>query len=188
MTNTRNNGIRIEAVSPNINKIKSNPNLAKEGLRVIKNIKLNPRLIIHGVPAEMIPKEIKEELITQNLDGDTTSDLKVIYIYQPKTDKFYHTSCVLEVAPEIRKKLLNTERIFLRYSACNFADYIRTYNVINVLLLGTLLKTVNLTPYVDFVRVHMKQKNVTTESLLDVATTAETRRMRLSIMHILLSM
>lgn len=52
-TNVGKNGIKLNAASPNIEAIKVNPNLAKAGLKVIKNKKYNPRLIIHSIPAEL---------------------------------------------------------------------------------------------------------------------------------------
>jgi len=48
---------------------------------VLKNIKINPRVIVHGVPAEMIPDKIKIEIIAQNFDDIANNDLKITHIY-----------------------------------------------------------------------------------------------------------
>lgn len=50
--------------------------------------------------------------------------LKVVYIFPTKPGR-RTTSCVIEISPEIRKTLMVNGRIYLRYSACRFADYVR---------------------------------------------------------------
>lgn len=139
ITNIDKNGIKIDAVSPNIEKIKTHPDLARIGLKVVENVKFNPRLIVHGVPAELTPEEIREDVIAQNLNGDASADLKVVYVYQPKIDKKY-TSCVLQVSPNIRRQLLNSGHIYLRYSACRFADHIRILQCFKCLTFGHIAK------------------------------------------------
>lgn len=79
----RDNGIRIEALSPDIEKIKAHPGLADAGFMVRENTKSNPRLIVHGVPAEMTAEEIRSELVAQNLRVDFAGDLKVVYVFTP---------------------------------------------------------------------------------------------------------
>ncbi|KAL6421363.1 hypothetical protein ACFW04_014700 [Cataglyphis niger] len=108
----RDNGVRIEIFSPDIKKI--------------KNMKLNPRLIIHGIPAEMSAKEIEDELL-------------VLYIFSPKQD-MHITSCILEVIPAVRRTLLGCEQIYLRYSACSFSDHIRIVQCYRCLSFGHIAK------------------------------------------------
>ncbi|KAL6419007.1 hypothetical protein ACFW04_011636 [Cataglyphis niger] len=88
----RDNDVRIEAFSPDIEKIKAHPGLAEAGLTVRENIKLNPWLIIHGV----------------------------IYIFTPKKDRRI-TSCILEVTPAVRRTLLGCGRIYLCLSFSHIA-------------------------------------------------------------------
>lgn len=116
--------IRIDEISPDINKIKAYQNLAKAGFRVIEYLKMNPRLIVYGVPAEMTIEEIKQELIAQNFNENIEDKIKVIYKHQPRVDKRY-TSCVLKVSPEIQKQIFKSDKIYLRYVVCNFADHVR---------------------------------------------------------------
>lgn len=121
---TRNNGVKIEAFSPDIASIKAHPRIARGGLKVQENVKLNPKLIVRGVPVEMSPCEIKDELIAQNLDGDASSEVKAVYIFPPRENK-RTTSCILEVSFVVRNALVKEGRIFLRYAACSFSDYVR---------------------------------------------------------------
>lgn len=80
ITNARNNGIRIEAISLDLEKVRAHSELARAGLKIVENIKMNPRLIVHGVPSHMSTEEIKSELIAQNVDGDRGDELKVMYL------------------------------------------------------------------------------------------------------------
>lgn len=136
VSSARNNGVRIQAFSPDLASIKAHPGLAKIGLKVQESVKLNPRLIVHGVPIEMTAGEIEKEFVAQNLsktmDG---AEIKVIYIFPSKQNKRV-TSCVLEVTSSIRKALLSCGRIFLRYSSCSFSDYVRVIQWYRCLAFG----------------------------------------------------
>ncbi|KMQ83927.1 putative 50 kda protein in type i retrotransposable element r1dm [Lasius niger] len=106
----RGNGVKIEAFSPDMDRIKAHPGLAAAGLMVQENIKLNP-----------------------------SNDIKIIYVFPPKKDK--HTKgCVLEVAPMIRKTLLESGRVFLRYAVCSVADYVRIFQCFKCLQFGHMAK------------------------------------------------
>lgn len=130
-----NRDVRIEAFSPDIERIRAHQGLVKAGLKVEENPKVNPRLIVHGIPMDMTADDIKNELIAQNLEQDDGKNLKVVYKYPPKKNVRY-TSCVLEVTPAIRNVLLDGGRVFLRYAACNVADYIRVLQCYKCLQFG----------------------------------------------------
>lgn len=93
----------------------------------------------------MSADEIKEELIAQNLSSDHGSELKVIYIFQPKQDKRF-TSCILEVSPTVHKVLFGGRRIFLKYAICSFADYIRILQCYKCLKFGHMARNCNSKP------------------------------------------
>lgn len=135
----RDNGVRIEAFSPDLDKIKAHPGLAKAGLIVKENLKINPRLIVHGIPSDMSAAEIKEELIAQNLSMEPGKDFKVVYIFTPKHNKGF-TSCIIEVTPDIRRILIEESRVFLRFSACKVADHIRILQCFKCLQFGHIAK------------------------------------------------
>ncbi|XP_011861446.1 PREDICTED: uncharacterized protein LOC105558396 [Vollenhovia emeryi] len=135
LTLVRDGGVRVEALSPDLGKIKDNEALAKVGLKVQENIKYNPRLIVHGVPADMAAEDIVRELVAQNLEGWDAETVKMIYLFKAKQNK-YKTSCVIEVIPEVRKILLERGRIFLRYAACALADHVRIVQCFKCLSFG----------------------------------------------------
>ncbi|XP_050456456.1 uncharacterized protein LOC126854106 [Cataglyphis hispanica] len=135
----RDNGVRIEAFSPDIKKIRAHPGLAEAGLTVREDRKLNPRLIVHGVTTDMSAKEIENELLAQNLSDVDAKDVKIVYIFTPKQDK-RTTSCILEVTSAVRKILLECGRIYLRYSACSFADHVRIVQCYRCLTFGHIAK------------------------------------------------
>lgn len=81
LTYAKDSGVRIEAFSPDIDKIKAHPGIVAAGLKVCENTKMNPRIIVHKIPAEMSEAEIKEEIIAQNLSTVNAKDLKIVYKY-----------------------------------------------------------------------------------------------------------
>ena len=135
LTLMKSGGVRVVAQSPDLDKVRAHPGLAKAGLKIKTNDKLNPRLIVHGVPTDMTTEEIKEELVAQNLDDDVADQIKVVYRFKPKQDK-RTSGCILEVSPEVRMTLLERGRVFLRYSACSMADHIRLVQCYKCLSFG----------------------------------------------------
>ncbi|KAL6427135.1 hypothetical protein ACFW04_008637 [Cataglyphis niger] len=123
LTHACDSDVRIEAFSPDIEKIKAHPELAKAGLTICANVKSNPRLIVHGVPAEMSAEEIRDELAAQNLCTDAARNLKTVFIFTPKQNRST-TSCVLEISSAVRRELLKCGRIYLRYAPCSFSDHV----------------------------------------------------------------
>lgn len=135
LTNARDGGVRVEAYLPDIERVKVHGGLAEAGLKVRENIKANPRIIIHRIPTEMTTDEIKSELIAQNLDEDLGRGLKIVYVFKSKPDK-RATSCVVELLPAARRALMGCGRVYLRYAACSFADYIRVVQCYRCLSFG----------------------------------------------------
>ncbi|KAL6418568.1 hypothetical protein ACFW04_012005 [Cataglyphis niger] len=124
----RDNGTRIEAFSPDIEKIKAHPGLARAGLTMRENLKLNPRLI-----------KLKMSFWLKTCSDVSTNDVKIVYIFTPKQDRRI-TSCLLEVTPAVRRILFGNGRIYLRYSACSFADHVRIMQCYRCLLFGHIAK------------------------------------------------
>jgi len=143
----RKNGIRIDAASPDLKRLKEHQGLARAGLKIVENAKTNPRIIVYGIPAGMSTDEITREIFAQNLqDLKITADaLKVVYVYPTKNDR-HTTSCVLEVSPEVRNLFLSRKRIYLRYNACNFADHVRVLQCYRCLTFGHLAKVCKTAP------------------------------------------
>lgn len=142
----RGNGVRIEAMSPDMDTIKAHPGLAAAGLKVLESSKLNPRIIVHGIPSEMTADEIKNELIAQNLQNTPAKEIKVVYVFKPRPDKRIK-SCILEITPYIRKELLNSGRIYLRYTACTLADHVKITQCYRCLTFGHLARECKSEPH-----------------------------------------
>lgn len=64
----RNSAVRINADTPDLEKLSRHPGLKEAGLRIIKKAKLNIRMIVHGIPSSMSTEEIREEIFLQNLN------------------------------------------------------------------------------------------------------------------------
>lgn len=115
------------------------------GLKVIEIVKSNPRLIVHGIPAEMSREEIEKELVAQNLDCNEAAEIKVVYKYAPRQNS-RTVSCVLEVPPSVRRALLRMGRIYLRYSTCNFSDYVKVLQCFKCMAFGHIAKECKVDP------------------------------------------
>lgn len=135
VTTAPNNGVKIEAVRPDLDKIKKHPNLIKAGLKIVENSKFNPRFIVHGVLAELSREEIEDELTAQNLDCSEGAGIKMIYKFPLKQNK-RTVSCVLKVPPFTRLALLRTGHIYLRYSASSFSDRVRVLQCYKCIAFG----------------------------------------------------
>ncbi|XP_020295237.1 uncharacterized protein LOC109860519 [Pseudomyrmex gracilis] len=136
---TRNKGVRIEAFSGDIDKIKNSKELDKAGLEIKQFTKLRPRLILHDVPVDMSREDLKTELIALNLDRTIDTDVDVIYIFPPKRNRAY-VSCIIEVFPAIRAKLLTGSHVYINYSTCRLEDYVRVLQCYKCLAFGHISK------------------------------------------------
>ncbi|RLU16497.1 hypothetical protein DMN91_010565 [Ooceraea biroi] len=132
---SRDKAVRIEADSPDLERVRSHPGLVKAGLRVVESTKMDPRLIVYGINVSAKREEIQKEIIEQNLNGIKNKDLKVIYVYSPRSGKT-ETSCVIEVSSEVRDLFYKQGRIYHGYSAHKFADHIRIVQCYNCLAFG----------------------------------------------------
>lgn len=115
--------MRIEALSGDIKKIRQLGELDRARLEIEQVTKVNPRLILHNVSAGM-SKNIKSDLVALNLDKQKDSDVEVIYIFPPKNKRTF-VSCMIEVSPNIRTKLMQNSHVYINYSACRIEDYVR---------------------------------------------------------------
>lgn len=122
MTNSKNNSVRIMAADINIEKLKKNPALSACGLEVKEDVKMNPRLLVRGVPAGLSAVEVRNNLISQNLDDLVNPDIKMIYKY-PTNGRDY-VSHVIETSPVVRNALLIKDRIFVDWSSCRVVDHV----------------------------------------------------------------
>ncbi|XP_011171106.1 uncharacterized protein LOC105203880 [Solenopsis invicta] len=134
ISSVRKNGIRIEAHSVDLAKLRKSQVLDRAGLRLEQEAKINPRLIVHGIPCAMKSEDLKKE-ISLNLKNVESPDIRVIYIFPPK-DNRRSTSCIIEVSPEIHVQLLKDELIFVNYSVCKVADYVKVLQCFKCLAFG----------------------------------------------------
>lgn len=133
------NGVRIEAVQSNLDGVRDALRRSDSGLEVQCREKMNPRIIIYGVPSNLTGEEICNEIVALNLRESDIADMRMIYSFPSKADRQY-TNCVIEVSPEIRKVLMKEPYIYVRYSACRFEDYVRILQCFKCLSFGHMAK------------------------------------------------
>jgi len=118
----KNKGIRVEAHSVDLPKIRDSRKPEEAGLKLMQENKMHPRLIIHGVPCCMTKEDLRSEIIALNLKDADTSEVKIVYVFSPKKNRKF-TNC-LEVPPNIRTILLKEKHAFVNFLACRISDYI----------------------------------------------------------------
>ncbi|XP_071651374.1 uncharacterized protein [Temnothorax longispinosus] len=142
ISSTKNSGVRIEAHSVDFDKMKHSKVLERAGLRLEQENKVNPRLLVQGIPCDMNREDIKSEIIALNLKDisqNETSQIKIVYIYPPR-DKRKTTNCVVEVSASIRAQLLKEKHVFVNYFACKVSDHIKVLQCFKCLAFGHFAK------------------------------------------------
>lgn len=99
------------------------PDLATVGLEIKTKSKMNPRLVVHDIPAELDSDYIVNSIVEQNVPDAAPGDVKLVYQY-PVRDGKKHRSCVIETMPALRSRLLNRQKITIGWSACRVNDHV----------------------------------------------------------------
>ncbi|XP_076549241.1 uncharacterized protein LOC143306887 [Osmia lignaria lignaria] len=112
--------VKIIANSVDLDKLRNSPKLKEAGLMIRTRQKLRPRLLIKNLPSNIsmndVPKVIAESIGIENPEIKPIVEL----IRGEKKQK----NLIIEVSPEIRKKLLSHGRVYLGYDSCRIEDYI----------------------------------------------------------------
>lgn len=122
VTRVPGNGIKVTASTVDLAKLKASTVLTEVGLVVCDNVKLNPRVAIHGVPVEMNRETMVASLIKDN-KLTAVECVKPIFQYNPANKRA--TTWIVELAPEDRTKLQEQERVYLGWVSCRFNDHVR---------------------------------------------------------------
>jgi len=139
ISSVRNKGIRVEAHSVDLPRIKDSRELEEAGLKLLQENKIHPRLIIHGVPRGMTRDDLKSEIIALNLKDVDTTEVKIVYVFPPRENRKF-TNCILEVPSNIRTVLLKEKHVFVNFSACRISDYINVLQCFKCLAFGHLAR------------------------------------------------
>jgi len=139
ISSVKNKGIRVEAYSVDLSKIRDSRELEETGLKLVQKNKMYPRLIVHGIPCGMTKEDLRSEIIALNLKDIDTSEIKIVYVFPPKENHKY-TNCILEVPPNIRTVLLKEKHVFVNFLACRISDYINVLQCFKCLVFGHLAR------------------------------------------------
>lgn len=134
----RNGAVRIMAKSSEIEKIKTMPALKEAGLNIKQFEKLNPRLIVRGVPVDIDRGSFVRNLVRQNLADAKEDDIKLVYWFPVGERRT--SSVVVEVPPHIRSCLLSQGRVYINWSSCSIADHVRVTQCFKCLAIGHISK------------------------------------------------
>lgn len=131
---TGNNSIVLETDKIDVDKLRNCPELKDAGLEIKPETKLNPRIIVHGIPVEYTKEDIAESILELNLPDFTQDDVKIVSLYPPKQKT--HRSCIVEVTSECRKALERLPSIYIKWQSCKFADHISVLQCFKCLKFG----------------------------------------------------
>ncbi|RLU15086.1 hypothetical protein DMN91_012973 [Ooceraea biroi] len=90
------NGVRIDAINPDLDRIRSVPELGSAGLKVQSDVRLTPKIVIYGVPAHLSGEEICSEIKALNLRRLTESyadHVRVLLCYKCLSFGHISTKC-----------------------------------------------------------------------------------------------
>lgn len=96
------------------------------GLRASVTAPNNPRLLLHGVDPDISKADLLTCIFSQNLANSTTEDefrKGVNPINATKRPDRHTVSWLLEVSPEMRRLLIDLDRVYVDFSACTVRDY-----------------------------------------------------------------
>lgn len=130
--------LRIEATGVDLGVMSESRAIASAGLEVVEETKLNPRLLVKDIPCDLTPEEIMKCIVNQNLVEGDSAGVKLVYLF-PKRDRRF-TSCIIEVSPEIRRRLLRNDGVYIDWSSCRVNDYVSVLQCYRCLRFGHLAK------------------------------------------------
>ncbi|CAB0020471.1 unnamed protein product [Nesidiocoris tenuis] len=127
--NKGNEGVMITTGSPeDTKKIRSCAQLRNAGFSVQETMGENPKLRVHGVQADLAPEEVKTAVFAQNFLGKMTEECFTAS-FKPsfKTGKrgLDTVIWVIEVSPEMRRIVLEKQRLYIKWDNCWVADFVR---------------------------------------------------------------
>ncbi|KAG7196583.1 hypothetical protein KM043_014480, partial [Ampulex compressa] len=125
---TRDKGVIIEAIKPeHIKVFTSNGRLQEAGLVASRPTGERPRLIVYDVPSDLKESEVTRSIAAQNSlnlqEDEAVQHMRALF----KTGERGKDTVnwVLEVAPEIRRKILAKERVNIGWMSCKVRDHLQ---------------------------------------------------------------
>lgn len=134
-----NNSVIIESQNSNVNQLVDSPLLSKVGLKCQKLDNFKPRMKIYDVPKSLTPEQVKDALVSQNLDSHLVDDMDITMVtslepkrnlFKPRSDRLSSVNWVIEVTPSIRKILLQ-DKVYIGWNRCRIIDHLRITRCFN---------------------------------------------------------
>lgn len=130
MRKTRNGGVIISSENKeDLDKLKTSEQLKTSGLKIEETTKRRPRIILISVPSNTTESALFECLFRQNISDKHSninfeqflSSVKLSHKTGRKDSPF--CNFVLEITSDLRKILLQQERVYIDWTSCPVKDY-----------------------------------------------------------------
>lgn len=151
---TKNGGVIISTESKDdIEKLRKSTQLCSSGLKVEEANKRRPKIIVLGVPSALCEQELYDCIYEQNIADKLPNLTRETFLsctkLSHKSGKKDAQTCnfILEVHPNIRKVLINQERVFINWTSCPVRDYTLVTRCFKCQQYGHAAKTCRETAY-----------------------------------------
>lgn len=129
----RNGGIILQTTDQVMaDGIKNHADLIKTGVKIQEPVKIRPRVLVYGVPANLSNSELIHAIQKQNFEHINLEDMKKqVKPITRSANRNGDYNWIIECEPNMRQKFIEKDKLYLEWSCCRVRDYInmpRCYN------------------------------------------------------------
>ena len=105
------------------------PKLKQVGLGAVVIGRLRPRMVVYDIPTDRPDDKITEAIIAQNFGQEAERDsinsqLRRIFKFNNRRATRHRNSWISEVTLELRKNLMESQRLFADFNSCRVDDHL----------------------------------------------------------------
>lgn len=128
--NTKNGGVIISSErKDDLDKLKNSELLKTSGLKIEDTTRRRPRIILLGVPSDIPEKDVFDCLYEQNIADKQANFERAKFLnsfrlsHKSGKKDSSHCNYIIEVTAELRKILIQQNRVYINWTSCPVRDY-----------------------------------------------------------------